>query len=181
MTCTRSVPEALRSPAVSTVQEVIPVRKLRSVSWLALAAAVSVLLLAAPAQAGTWTKVQGGNIHYHSVDFVDATHGWVGGVTYIPPGQVGFEDTASIGRTSTAGSSWLYANSHQAGDVSFGWNFLTAMTLDFINGSLGWAALSDGTIVATTNGGADWVLQAEGSFEFRDNNWGYSSLSMARS
>ena len=43
----------------------------------------------------------------------------------------------------------------------------------------GWAALSDGTIVGTTDGGASWTLLAEGSSEMRDNNWGYSSLAMA--
>jgi photosystem II stability/assembly factor-like uncharacterized protein len=60
-----------------------------------------------------------------------------------------------------------------------GWNFRTATALDFINGSRGWAALSDGTILVTSTGGSQWTAQAEGSFEFRDNNWDYASLAMA--
>ena len=136
-------------------------------------------LLVAPAQAGTWTTVKGAdNIHYYAVDLVDATHVWAGGVTFIPAGSVGFEDTAIIGRSTDGGATWKYTSSHQVGDAAWGWNFLTATTLDFVDANHGWAALSDGTIVATIDGGATWRLQAEGSFEMRDNNWGYSSLAM---
>jgi photosystem II stability/assembly factor-like uncharacterized protein len=155
-------------------------RKLNSSILAVLSLVAFLVLLVAPAQAGTWTAVHGGdNIHYHSVDLVDASHAWAGGVTFIPPGSAGFEDSAIIGRTTSSGATWEYSTSHKAGAVSFGWNFLTATAVDFVDASRGWATLSDGTIVATTNGGADWALQAQGSFEFRDNNWGYSSLSMA--
>ena len=155
-------------------------RKLSSSMIVIVSLVMLFTLLAAPAQAGTWKAVKGGdNIHYYSVDLVDATHVWAGGVTFIPPGMVGFEDTAIIGRSADGGATWKYTSSHQLGDVAFGWNFLTATTLDFVDANHGWAALSDGTIVGTTDGGATWTLQAEGSSEMRDNNWGYSSLAMA--
>lgn len=156
-------------------------RKLRVciVGFLCVAAAI--ILSAAPVQAGTWTPVPAAdNIHYHALDLVDGSHGWAGGVTFIPPGQVGFEDTAIIGRTSNGGSTWEYETGYLVGGDAFvGWNFRTTTALDFVDALHGWAALSDGSIVATSNGGAEWVLQAEGSFEFRDNNWSYVSISMA--
>ena len=154
------------------------VRKYILATMLALSVAASLGLLAGSAQASSWTVIPGGNIDYHAADFVDASHGWVGGVTYTPAGQVGIEPTAIIGRTDSGGSAWQYSTNHEAGSVSIGWNFLTATTLDFVDSMHGWAALSDGTIVATTTGGAYWTVQAEGSFEFRDNNWSYQSLSM---
>jgi photosystem II stability/assembly factor-like uncharacterized protein len=159
---------------------VVLVRKLSSSMIVIVSIVMLFALLAAPAQAGTWKAVKGGdNIHYYSVDLVDAAHVWVGGVTFIPPGMAGFEDTAIIGRSTDSGATWKYTSSHQIGDVAFGWTFLTATTLEFVDANHGWAALSDGTIVGTTDGGATWTLQAEGSAEMRDNNWGYSSLAMA--
>ncbi len=154
-------------------------RTLRRGVMLALSLAVLLVLLAVPVQAGTWTAVEAGdNINYYSVHPADASHVWAGGVTFIPPGSVGFEDSGIIGRSTDSGATWQYSTSHQAGDVSFGWNFRTATAVDFVDATRGWAVLSDGTIVATTDGGATWKVQAEGSFEFRDNNWGYSSIDM---
>ena len=144
-----------------------------------LVVSVCSVVLAGPAQASSWTSLPGGQIDYHAVDFVDVSHGWVGGVTFTPAGQAGIEPTAIIGRTDSGGADWQYSTSHEAGDVAFGWNFLTAATIDFVDDLHGWAALSDGAIVATTTGGAHWAVQAEGSSEFRDNNWSYVSLSMA--
>jgi photosystem II stability/assembly factor-like uncharacterized protein len=159
---------------------VVLVRKLSSSMILIVSLVVLFTLLAAPVQAGTWKAVKGGdNIHYYSVGLIDASHVWACGVTFIPPGMLGFEDTAIIGRSTDGGVTWKYASSHQVGDLAFGWNFLTATTLDFVDANHGWAALSDGTIVGTTDGGATWTLQAEGSSEMRDNNWGYSLLAMA--
>ena len=136
-------------------------------------------VLAGPVQASSWTALPGGTIDYRAVDFWDASHGWVAGVTFTPAGQVGIEPSAIIGRTDSAGAGWQYSTSHETGGVAFGWNFLTATTIDFVDGLHGWAALSDGTIVATTTGGTHWAVQADGSSEFRDNNWSYGSLSMA--
>ena len=73
---------------------------------MALVLVASALAPAAPAQAATWTAVQGGNVHYHAADSFDAVRGWVGGTTYIPEGMVGFEDTGVISRTSSAGAKW---------------------------------------------------------------------------
>jgi len=53
--------------------------------------------------------------------------------------------------------------------------------LDFVDSARGWATLDDGTILASSDGGARWTLQAEGSFENRDNNWSYADLDMADS
>ena len=109
-------------------------RKLSSSMIVIVSLVMLFTLLAAPAQAGTWKAVKGGdNIHYYSVDLVDAAHVWAGGVTFIPPGMVGFEDTAIIGRSTDGGATWKYTSSHQLGDVAFGWNFLTATTLDFVD------------------------------------------------
>jgi len=145
---------------------------------------VAVSAAAQPAQAEDWQPVSARDtarhaIHFHAVDLVDPAHGWVGGITYIPPGSAGFEDTAIIGRTDSGGETWQYSTSHEAGDHSVGWNFLTVTALDFVNGTHGWATLDDGTILASTDGGARWAMQAEGSFENRDNNWGYADLAMA--
>ncbi|MBN1632066.1 MAG: hypothetical protein JW990_20105, partial [Thermoleophilia bacterium] len=147
---------------------------------VALVLGVAVLVPAAPAQAATWTTVQGGNVHYHAVDFFDAVRGWVGGTTYIPEGMIGFEDTGVISRTSSAGAEWDSVSSHEVGEnTSFGWNFLIVSALDFVDDSLGWATLNDGTILASTDGGASWKVQAEGSSGYADNNWSYPGLSMA--
>ncbi|OFW60308.1 MAG: hypothetical protein A2133_10115 [Actinobacteria bacterium RBG_16_64_13] len=155
-------------------------RKLCLAVLMIMGALGFLFLSSQPAEASTWTAVQGAkNINYFAADLVGATHGWVGGATFVPPGQVGFEDTAIIGRTTSAGANWQYSTSHETGNVSVGWNFRTATTVDFIDTLRGWAALSDGTIISTSDGGVTWKLQAEGSFEFRDNNWGYSSLAMA--
>lgn len=161
--------------------EVIFMRK-RRVGIIGILCAVAVvMLMAAPVQAGAWTAVAAAdNVHYKALDLVDGSHGWAGGVTFIPPGKAGFEDSAIIGRTADGGATWEYTTGYLVGGDAFvGWNFRTATALDFVDALHGWAALSDGAIVATGNGGADWVLQAEGSFEFRDNNWSYVSLSMA--
>ena len=140
----------------------------------------SALAPATPAQASTWTAVQGGNVHYHAVDFFDAVRGWVGGTTYIPEGMIGFEDTGVISRTSSAGAKWDSVSSHELGNnTSAGWNFLTVTALDFVDDSHGWATLNDGTILVTTTGGVSWTVQATGSSGFADNNWGYPGLSMA--
>lgn len=139
-----------------------------------------------PAQGGEWRSVSARDtgrhaIHFHAVDLADPAHGWVGGTTYIPPGMFGFEDTAIIGRTDSGGEYWQYSTSHEAGYHSVGWNFLTVKALDFVDGLHGWATLDDGTILASSDGGARWTMQAEGSFTNRDNNWGYPGLSMADS
>ncbi|MBN1319854.1 MAG: S-layer homology domain-containing protein [Thermoleophilia bacterium] len=148
-----------------------------------VALVILVVFLVMPAQAamaGTWTPVESSsNVNHHAVDFIDASQGWVGGITFIPPGIVGFEDSGVISRTSSGGTAWESATSHESGELRYGWNFLTVTALDFVDASKGWAALSDGSIVATTDGGAQWVLQAEGSSGYADNNWGYVSLSMA--
>jgi photosystem II stability/assembly factor-like uncharacterized protein len=176
-----AVGELADAAAASIIAEVIFMRKSR-VGIIGILCVVAVLIfLAAPAQAGTWSTVPvADNVHYNAVDLVDGSHGWAGGVTFIPTGQAGFEDSAIIGRTVDGGATWEYATGYLVGgDALVGWNFRTVTALDFVDGSHGWATLDDGAIVATSNGGADWVLQAEGSFEFRDNNWSYVSLSMA--
>jgi photosystem II stability/assembly factor-like uncharacterized protein len=179
----RREPKGFASPSPAQdidLAEVVFMRKLWTSIVVVLTLVVLLTLLAVPAQAATWTPVKGGdNIHYYVVDLVDASHVWAGGVTFIPEGSVGFEDSAIIGRSTSGGATWDYSTSHKAGDLSYGWNFRIATALDFVDAIHGWAALSDGTIVATTDGGATWKLQAEGSFEMRDNNWGYGGLSMA--
>ena len=153
-------------------------RKLWSGILGSLTVTAAILLLASPVAAGSWSAVNGGAIDYHAVDLIDASHAWAGGISYTPSGSVGFEDTGMIGRTADAGSTWQYSTSHEMDGSSYGWNFLTVTALDFVDASHGWAALSDGTIVGTADGGKDWALQAEGSFEYRDNNWSYTGLSM---
>jgi photosystem II stability/assembly factor-like uncharacterized protein len=169
---------------LSNLGEVILVRRIWVGILMALCVAGYLLVPSPPAQAGDWHAMPGRDVDYHpinyrAVDFLDASRGWVGGVTYTPPGSYGFEDTAIIGRTDSAGETWLYSTSHYAGGSSVGWNFRTATALDFVDGSRGWATLDDGTILSTTDGGARWTVRAEGSFEYRDNNWGYASLAMA--
>ena len=155
-------------------------RKSRLVSLALIGLAVFLVMPLQAAMASSWTPIENSsNINHHAVDFIDASNGWVGGITFIPPGMVGFEDSGIISRTSTAGGSWEAATSHEAGELQYGWNFLTVTALDFIDASKGWATLSDGSIVATADGGARWVLQAKGSTGYADNNWSYSSLSMA--
>jgi photosystem II stability/assembly factor-like uncharacterized protein len=138
-----------------------------------------VLFPAGSALAATWNVVPGGSVNYLAVDLVDADHGWVAGSTYTPEGQVGIEPTGIIGRTSSGGASWLYSSANKVDGGSFGWSFLTVRTLDFVDVQRGWAALSDGTILASVDGGDVWTVQAEGSREFRDNNWSYNCISMA--
>ena len=151
-----------------------------SVTMVALCVAGVLPFFSSAAQASTWQALPGGNIHYHAADLVDDSYGWVGGITFIPEGMAGFEDSATIGRTGSAGQEWQYSTSHEiSDDTSLGWNFLTVTTLDFVDRLHGWATLSDGTILATVTGGQRWSAQAEGSFEYRDNNWGYASLSMS--
>ena len=155
-------------------------RSSRLVILMLVSLAVLLMMPVQAAMASSWTPIENSsNINHHAVDFIDASHGWVGGITFIPPGMVCFEDSGIIGRTSNVGGSWEAATSHDAGELQYGWNFLTVTALDFVDASKGWATLSDGSIVATVDGGAQWVLQAEGSTGYADNNWGYSSLSMA--
>jgi len=160
------------------------VRKIRLGILVTLCVAVWLFGAPQPAGAGGRQAVSArdlprATIHYYAVDFVDAVHGWVAGITYIPPGSYGFEDTAIIGRTDSGGENWQYSTSHEAGQHSVGWNFRTVTAIDFIDGLRGWATLDDGTILATGDGGKRWSAQAEGSFEHRDNNWGYADLAMA--
>jgi photosystem II stability/assembly factor-like uncharacterized protein len=149
---------------------VVSVRKLSSGLLASLFVAALLTLSPHPAEASTWRTIQGEAIDYHAVDFVDASRGWVGGITFIPPGYYGFEDRAIISRTGSGGASWQSAYQ--------GNNFLTVTDLDFVDGARGWAVLSDGTIVSTGDGGVTWALQAGGSFDYRDNNWGYESVAM---
>ena len=77
--------------------------------------ACSSILLVAPAQAGTWTAVHGGdNIHYYSADLVDASHAWVGGVTFIPPGSARLRGQRHHwAHELRRGATWEYSTSHQ--------------------------------------------------------------------
>ena len=154
-------------------------RRSRLVIFAALLIVACVMLPAQGVQASSWTPVQGGNVHYRAVDFFDAVRGWVGGTTYIPEGMVGFEDTAVISRTGSAGAEWEAVSGHETGpNTSAGWNFLTVVALDFVDDAHGWATLDDGTILVSTNGGVSWTVQAEGSSGYADNNWSYPGLSM---
>jgi photosystem II stability/assembly factor-like uncharacterized protein len=133
--------------------------------------AVLLLLPAWPAEAGAWRALPelGADFDCRAVDFVDGSQGWVGGYnsTDLPSTMqyYGF-----IERTDSGGTGW---------SGSGAWDFNPANDLDFVDGSRGWAVLGDGTILSTTSRGSAWTVQAEGSSDYRDNNWTYASLSMA--
>jgi photosystem II stability/assembly factor-like uncharacterized protein len=88
---------------------------------------------------GTWTPIfpNGG----YSIDFVDANHGWVVGVS-----GVGY-------RTTDGGATWQQIILPNQGFTP------TISKIDFINANVGWAVGWDGYAAHTTDGGNTWQLQ----------------------
>lgn len=110
-------------------------------------------VILATSNGGTSWKVQdgssaGSDVQLHSVDFVDALHGWAGGTNgnFSPV----------ILATSDGGATW------KAQDVSpAGINVLN-LSVDFADAAHGWAVgggTDGGVILATSNGGATWSAQ----------------------
>ena len=87
----------------------------------------------------TWTPVFP-NVGY-SIDFVDANHGWVVGVS-----GVGY-------RTTDGGATWQQIILPNQGFTP------TISKIDFINANVGWAVGWDGYAAHTTDGGNTWQLQ----------------------
>jgi photosystem II stability/assembly factor-like uncharacterized protein len=84
----------------------------------------------------TWTpaNTNGG----HSMDFVDANHGWVVGISGVGS------------RTTDGGATW-----QQMLLPSLGFSTLTILKIDFINENEGWAVGWDGYAAHTIDGGHD--------------------------
>ena len=161
--------------------------------WCLVAAAAAafavVAIMTGTAEAGdgevATSSASGGQASYYAVDWVDARTGWVGGIA---------EGKAVIGWTDSAGAQWNWVSPQPPektpeappssdGSVearaASGWEGRVVTALDFVDSEHGWAALDDGTILASSDGGRSWSTQAPGSFANRDNNWGYADLSMA--
>jgi len=88
---------------------------------------------------GTWTPIfpNGG----YSIDFTDANHGWVVGVS-------GFGY-----RTTDGGTTWEQMLLPNQGSTP------TILKIDFINENVGWAVGWDGYAAHTIDGGRNWQLQ----------------------
>ena len=88
---------------------------------------------------GTWTPIfpNGG----YSIDFTDANHGWVVGVSGL-----GY-------RTTDAGATWEQMILPNQGFTP------TILKIDFINDNVGWAVGWDGYAAHTIDGGRNWQLQ----------------------
>jgi hypothetical protein len=87
----------------------------------------------------TWTPVfpNGG----YSIDFTDANHGWVVGVSGL-----GY-------RTTDGGATWQQMILPNQGFTP------TILKIDFINENVGWAVGWDGYAAHTIDGGRNWQLQ----------------------
>ena len=143
--------------------------KLRLSLFIVVWALATLLSPDRPAQASTWQTLASPGFNCRTADFIDLKRGWVGGDNWTAlPSTMQWKGL--ISRTDTGGESWVGSGN---------WDFLFVNDLDFLDGSRGWAVLDDGTIVSSSNGGSEWAVQAEGSFEYRDNNWTYKSVSMA--
>lgn len=118
-------------------------------------------------------------VELRAVDVTGATEGWVGGVLTRKSGEQE-ERTAFLAYTKSGGADWeiVYGLASDEGQKEE-WAGRAVNALDFVDESHGWAVLDDGTILATVDGGKNWVLASEGSFQFRDNNFSYSAISMA--
>ncbi|MCX8032514.1 MAG: YCF48-related protein [Thermoleophilia bacterium] len=119
------------------------------------------------------------NVELRAVDVTGATEGWAAGVLTRKTGEQE-ERTAFLAYTKSGGADWeiVYGAVSDQGKKDE-WVGRAVNALDFVDESHGWAVLDDGTILATADGGKNWVLASEGSFEFRDNNFSYSAISMA--
>ena len=101
-----------------------------------------------------WTsKVSGTTDILWSVFFVDANTGWAVGGHFA-------NGTSKILKTINGGESWTA----QASPTT-----LWLYSVSFSDSQNGWAVGPNGTIVATSNGGTNWVLQPSGEI----NEWFY--------
>lgn len=103
---------------------------------------------------------------FYDVFFADTLEGWV----------VGGDDRnfrAVVLHTTDGGNTW-----HEQ-SVPEGTKFLRA--LSFVNRNQGWACGRNGTIIYTSDGGANWVLQNSGAdstlfdIEFADSQYGMAA------
>ena len=91
-----------------------------------------------------WTQEAAGtNTLLRSIQFVDASTGWM----------VGADTVAVILHTTDSGLSW----SHQTSPAVFGPN-----SVHFVDSQNGWV-VGSGTIIHTTDGGAVWIQQTSGT------------------
>jgi photosystem II stability/assembly factor-like uncharacterized protein len=99
-----------------------------------------------------------------SVSFVDAAHGWAVGSRPLNDGT--YSTVSVILATSDGGASWVVQNATSARDI----NQLNAV--HFVDAAHGWAVgmredsaghAAGGVILATSDGGATWKTQEEGT------------------
>jgi len=113
-----------------------------------------------------------------AVDLVSSTQGWVGGVFVTQTGEEN-KEVAFVAFTRSGGADWevLHGLGNGQGRMDE-WIGRAVNAIDFVDESHGWVVFDDGTILATSDRGRTWLVAAEGSFDFRDNNFSYQSISM---
>jgi photosystem II stability/assembly factor-like uncharacterized protein len=108
------------------------------------AAALKGVILKTTNGGDNWIIQLNSNIHFYSVFFTDINHGWIAGSS---PNTTYSIDTAIIKYTSNSGINWIDQYKGGSGVDNI------VHSIFFIDDSIGWAALSDGKILKTTNGG----------------------------
>lgn len=105
----------------------------------------------------TWTnQTTGSAYNLQSVDFVDASYGWIAGETQ----NTGGGENGRVWRTSDGGTHWQQAGhftGHWLGDEKYG--------VDFINRTVGYVVgQSDqwGSVYSTSDGGSTWEARPLG-------------------